>query len=147
MYLMYLFVNQWINQMFLELLICHWKVADLTTFEQHKKGADLTQKIFPRCSKNLRSTLQSGKGDFAPINLQYGQALRFYGNMCCHYTVPNVSDTCRVSFDMRVLSLDHHDPEWTDRLDRKCLFKVGQYYRIPKQLSDWKRMVLFILIP
>jgi len=87
-------------------------------------------------TNTLHTESLPGKGDFAPINLQYGQALRFYGNMCCHYTVPNVSDTCRVSFDMRVLSLDHHDPEWTDRLDRKCLFKVGQYYRIPKQLSD-----------
>ena len=56
---------------------------------------------------------------------------RFYGNLCCHFTVPNTSDVTRVSFDMRVLSLDHHDPDWTDRLGRKCLFKVRQYYKVP----------------
>ena len=82
-------------------------------------------------SNTLHTESLPGRGDFAPVNLEYGQALRFYGNLCCHYTIPNVSDTCRVSFDMRVLSLDHHDPEWSDRLGRKCLFRVGQYYRIP----------------
>lgn len=103
-------------------------------------------------SNTLHTESLPGRGDFAPVNLEYGQALRFYGNLCCHYTIPNVSDTCRVSFDMRVLSLDHHDPEWSDRLGRKCLFRVGQYYRIP---SSWKYsffynihywLVLFILL-
>lgn len=54
--------------------------------------------------------------------------MRFYGNLCCHYTVPNTTDSCRVSFDMRVLSLDHHSLDWKDRLGRPCLFKLGHYY-------------------
>merc|ERR1711874_783156 len=59
-------------------------------------------------SNSLYTESTPGRGDFHPVTMEYGQALRFYGNLCCHYTVPNTTDSCRVSFDMRVLSLDHH---------------------------------------
>lgn len=29
--------------------------------------------------------------------------MRFYGNRCLHYTTDNTSDTCRISFDFRVI--------------------------------------------
>ena len=44
-----------------------------------------------------------GKGDFQPVELQYGQYLKFDGHNCRHYTVHNDTDTCRVSFDFRVI--------------------------------------------
>ena len=98
-------------------------------------------------SNSLFTESTPGKGDFRSVEMEYGQALRqilifiinldllycllfrFYGNLCCHYTVPNTTDSTRVSFDLRVLSLEHHDPHWKDRLGRDCLFKVGAYYR------------------
>ncbi|CAJ1931001.1 unnamed protein product [Cylindrotheca closterium] len=43
-----------------------------------------------------------GKGDFEPIELEYGQFLKFNGYDCRHYTVDNETDQCRVSFDFRV---------------------------------------------
>ena len=61
---------------------------------------------------------------------------RFYGNLCCHYTEPNITNSTRVSFDLRVLSLEHHDPQWKDRLGRDCLFKIGAYYREIQDLWD-----------
>jgi len=79
-------------------------------------------------SNTLHTESEPGKGDFSPVQLQYGQVLRFYGNLCQHYAVPNTTGVCRVSFDLRVLSEAAHDTTWTDRLGRQCLFRVGAYY-------------------
>jgi len=79
-------------------------------------------------SNTLHTESQPGKGDFSPVQLQYGQVLRFYGNLCQHYAVPNTTGVCRVSFDLRVLSVAAHDTAWVDRLGRQCLFRVGAYY-------------------
>lgn len=84
-----------------------------------------------------------GLGDFHAVELEYGQVLRFYGNLCQHHTLPNTSDRTRVSLDLRVLSLAHHQP-WKDRLGRDCLFAVGSYYARPGHSSpadvedDWE---------
>jgi hypothetical protein len=43
------------------------------------------------------------KGDFKPIEMKYGQFLRFDGFSCRHYTVHNDTPSCRVSFDFRVI--------------------------------------------
>jgi hypothetical protein len=69
-----------------------------------------------------------GKGDFQPVELKYGQVLRFYGNLCQHYALPNVSNSTRISFDLRVLSLDHHHDHWRDHEGKPCRHIVGQYY-------------------
>lgn len=79
-------------------------------------------------SNTLHTESEPGKGDFSPVELKYGQVLRFYGNLCQHFAVPNISGKSRVSFDLRVLSVAHHDNRWTDRLGRESLFKVGAYY-------------------
>jgi hypothetical protein len=44
-----------------------------------------------------------GKGDYSPVELNYGQCLRFDGYLCRHYTVHNDTGSCRVSFDFRVI--------------------------------------------
>ena len=46
---------------------------------------------------------EPNKGDFEDVQLGYGQVLKFNGYECRHYTVPNETDTCRVSFDFRVM--------------------------------------------
>lgn len=43
------------------------------------------------------------KGDFKPVEINYGQFLRFDGHHCRHYTVQNETPSCRVSFDFRVI--------------------------------------------
>ena len=43
-----------------------------------------------------------GLKDFHPLEASYGQAFRFWGNQCQHYTVANSTDSTRVSFDFRV---------------------------------------------
>lgn len=44
-----------------------------------------------------------GASDFRPIEACYGQAVRFYGNRCAHFTVPNSGGSTRISFDFRVI--------------------------------------------
>lgn len=44
-----------------------------------------------------------GRGDYRPLEMRYGEVLRFNGLNCRHHTVPNTSDRCRVSFDFRVI--------------------------------------------
>ena len=46
---------------------------------------------------------QPNLGDFEPVSLRYGQAMRFDGHDCRHYTVQNETDSCRVSIDFRVV--------------------------------------------
>lgn len=79
---------------------------------------------------------EPGKGNFTPVELEYGQVLRFYGNLCQHRTVANTSDWCRVSFDFRVLALRFHDPSWVDQLGRVCSFEVGSYYQSVDELPS-----------
>jgi len=86
-------------------------------------------------SNSLFIESRPGAGDFKPVELEYGQVLRFYGNLCQHYSVPNTSPTSRVSCDVRVLSLPHHSQDWKDRLERTCIHKVGQYYVKPGQIK------------
>ena len=54
-------------------------------------------------SNSLWSESEPGRGDYASFEAGPGQAVRFYGNRCRHYTVPNDSDRTRVSFDFRVI--------------------------------------------
>eukprot|EP00092_Neocalanus_flemingeri_P011081 GFUD01011929.1.p1 GENE.GFUD01011929.1~~GFUD01011929.1.p1 ORF type:complete len:274 (+),score=71.61 GFUD01011929.1:225-1046(+) len=81
-----------------------------------------------RDSNSLYIESRPGEGDFLPVELGYGQVLRFYGNLCQHYTVPNTSSVTRVSLDLRVLALEHHDLNWRDRMGRSSIYTVGKYY-------------------
>ena len=44
-----------------------------------------------------------GAGDFRPFELSVGEGMRFNGNECRHFTVPNDTDVTRVSIDFRVI--------------------------------------------
>ena len=44
---------------------------------------------------------EENKGDFHPLTMKYGEYVRFYGNKCRHYTIPNDSSKTRVSLDFR----------------------------------------------
>jgi hypothetical protein len=76
------------------------------------------------------------RGDFRPLNLTYGQCLRFYGNLCRHQTFPNDTNTTRVSLDFRVVSTKSggHDPSFRKGVRRggksrfQTVFDVGGFY-------------------
>ena len=42
-------------------------------------------------------------GDAEPVELSYGEFLRFDGLNCPHHALPNTTDATRLSFDFRVI--------------------------------------------
>lgn len=80
-------------------------------------------------SNTLHTETYPGSGSLVPMELEYGQVLRFYGNKCWHRTFPNTTEHTRVSFDFRVLALQHHDDQWLDSCGRSSIFKVGAFYK------------------
>ncbi|CAE8626809.1 unnamed protein product [Polarella glacialis] len=57
------------------------------------------------CSGNNSLFVESaeGRGDFHPLQLQYGEFFRFHGYSCRHHTCANDTGHTRVSFDLRVV--------------------------------------------
>lgn len=49
-----------------------------------------------------------GAGDFVPFAASFGEAVRFWGACCEHFTVANESDRTRVSLDFRVVPRSVH---------------------------------------
>ena len=50
-----------------------------------------------------------------------GQCVLFWGNQCLHYTLPNDTDTTRVSIDFRVVPKSYYQTVYKD-----CLRLDGQ---------------------
>ncbi len=71
-----------------------------------------------------------GAGDFAAFELDYGEAMRFWGNQVRHYTVPNQSGVTRVSLDFRAVRKDRFNPDFVDKKGRPTRFRPGQYYAL-----------------
>ena len=59
-----------------------------------------------------------------------GQCVLFWGNQCLHYTLPNDTDTTRVSIDFRVVPKSYYQTVYKDclRLDGQPRFSLGAYY-------------------
>jgi len=70
-----------------------------------------------------------GLGDFAPVNLEYGQFMLGYLNQCRHGNKDNDTGKTRVSFDFRVIPGFAYD-DTCDKITctTKQAFLVGGYY-------------------
>lgn len=75
---------------------------------------------------------EPGLGDFAPMELGYGQFLRFDGNRCRHGNQENLTGCTRISLDFRVLPTRYYDePPGGDAIESitsGLKFRVGSYY-------------------
>ena len=93
-------------------------------------------------SNSLHSESEPGKNDFEPFVAGNGQCIRFWGNQCQHYTLPNDTDVTRVSIDFRVILARHYIPRYiSPDLEKDhnaiestepavCRFEIGGWYRI-----------------
>ena len=81
-------------------------------------------------TNSLYSESAPGRGDYAPFELDYGEVQSFWGNQCRHYTVPNESGTCRVSFDFRVVPRSCFLTQYPGgtRSDGTLKFEIGGFY-------------------
>jgi hypothetical protein len=76
------------------------------------------------------------KGDFHPLELEYGTFCKFYGNQCRHFTYPNNTNATRVSIDFRAVSSASggHDPNFQKgkrrgpKANYENSFDVGGFY-------------------
>ena len=71
-------------------------------YGQTSEGINLwlpVTKVWGSNSMYLESDV--GRGDFTPLQLEYGQACIFYGSKLVHGTVDNDSGSTRISYDIR----------------------------------------------
>eukprot|EP00004_Rigifila_ramosa_P008086 TRINITY_DN19255_c0_g1_i1.p1 TRINITY_DN19255_c0_g1~~TRINITY_DN19255_c0_g1_i1.p1 ORF type:complete len:300 (-),score=44.81 TRINITY_DN19255_c0_g1_i1:66-965(-) len=76
-------------------------------------------------SNSLWAESRPQQGDFHPFVLQYGEAARFWGNRCWHYTVRNTSNITRFSFDFRVVPFSIFDADWDSRFAGRSRFQLS----------------------
>ena len=71
-----------------------------------------------------------GRGDFAPFEVEPGELVLFWGNQLEHHTLPNKTDSTRVSFDVRVLLADFYDGDLAahSQAINGQRFEPGKYY-------------------
>lgn len=67
-------------------------------------------------SNSLFVESSPGAGDFAPLELDYGQVFRFNGEHCAHHTVANDTGVTRVSLDFRVIPLSLYRNQFGGRI-------------------------------
>lgn len=71
---------------------------------------------------------EPGKGDFHPINIQYGEVFRFYGNQCRHFNKKNRTEDTRISLDFRVIPGSKYKAAEEAAVHSGRKFVVGGYY-------------------
>lgn len=78
---------------------------------------------------------EPGKEDFHPINIQYGDIFRFYGNGCRHYNMKNTTGETRISFDFRLIPASQYVETEAEAIHSGRKFTVGGYYMRMKKES------------
>jgi hypothetical protein len=71
---------------------------------------------------------EPGRADFAPLACELGEAVKFWGNQCVHYTVANAEPTTRVSLDFRAVDKRRFNPHFVDKRGKRPGFQVPFYY-------------------
>ena len=66
-----------------------------------------------------------GAEDFHPLSMDYGELATFWGCMCTHFAVENLTEQTRCSLDFRIIPGNCYETDATKQLPD---FKVGSYY-------------------
>ena len=73
------------------------------------------------------------KGDYQPMEAEYGEAIEWDGANCRHGNKPNDTGETRVSFDFRVLSREVYDDSTPkESITQGTKFEIGKYYDVVK---------------
>ncbi len=79
---------------------------------------------------------EPGKGDFHPINIEYGEVFRFYGNRCRHFNKRNSSNATRISLDFRIIPASQYEEQDAVAIHSGRKFTVGGYYMRMKKRKE-----------
>lgn len=71
-----------------------------------------------------------GANDFGPFELGPGEGVRFWGHSCEHYTLPNITDDTRLSFDFRVIAPGMYRERYSNshKSDGTPRFAIGGFF-------------------
>ena len=71
------------------------------------------------------------KGDFEPIDVEYGNFVIWNGSSLNHGSKTNTTGKTRISFDFRVIPLSEYDGSFTKKSISKSIdFTIGGYYEV-----------------
>lgn len=72
---------------------------------------------------------QEDKGDYSPINCNYGEIIQWDGSNLTHGNKINTTGKARVSIDFRVMKYTNYKPSEQGSINTKTKFQIGGYYK------------------
>jgi ectoine hydroxylase-related dioxygenase (phytanoyl-CoA dioxygenase family) len=75
---------------------------------------------------------REGREDYQPMELEPGEMVEFDGASLKHGALHNTTGVCRVSFDFRVVAVEHAgdrveaEPSWTAKPDPHCFARCPE---------------------
>lgn len=76
------------------------------------------------------------RGDFSPIELEYGEMARWDASNLMHGNKENKTGTTRVSVDFRVILDSKYEDSDQTTINTNTAFKVGEYYKRTKMVYN-----------
>jgi ectoine hydroxylase-related dioxygenase (phytanoyl-CoA dioxygenase family) len=73
---------------------------------------------------------EEDKGDFAPMNCNYGECIQWNGCNLTHGNKINSTGKARISVDFRVIKYSNYIPSDAESINTKIKFQIGGYYKI-----------------
>jgi hypothetical protein len=72
---------------------------------------------------------EEDKGDFAPMNCNYGECIQWDGSNLMHGNKINETGKTRISVDFRVMKYSNYKPSEHGSINTKSKFQIGEYYK------------------
>jgi hypothetical protein len=72
---------------------------------------------------------EEDKGDFLPMNCNYGEIIQWDGSNLTHGNKINITGKSRVSVDFRVMKYSNYKPSEQGSINTKTKFQIGGYYK------------------
>jgi hypothetical protein len=73
---------------------------------------------------------EEDKGDFSPMNCNYGECIQWDGCNLMHGNKINLTGKARISVDFRVIRASNYIPSDHNSINTNVKFQIGGYYRI-----------------
>jgi len=72
---------------------------------------------------------EEDKGDFTPMNCNYGECVQWDGCNLTHGNKINLTGKARISVDFRVIKHSNYIPSDAESINTKIKFQIGGYYK------------------
>lgn len=72
---------------------------------------------------------EEDKGDFSPMNCEYGEVIQWDGSNLMHGNKINETKKTRISVDFRVIKYSNYKPSEHGSINTKTKFQIGEYYK------------------